>query len=101
MSDPSAALAALQSSYDASVRSIVVSADRARAIIDGSVDELLASVSLDQRPPLIADVPVDEPPPYVPPTLASHANALIPDTPLVESGGPPPIAFDDAPLWQS
>ena len=61
------------------------------------------------RPPLIADVPVDEPPPYVPPPVAPSANALIPDTPLVDAASPSrrraalaELTFDDdAPLWQS
>jgi hypothetical protein len=34
--------------------------------------------------------------------MPANANALIPDTPLVDIPTPPSSsAFDDAPLWQS
>lgn len=92
-------MTALHAQLDAALAEAGVTANGARAVIDGDVETLH---ELDQtgRPPLIADVPVDEPPPYIPPPMSTSANALIPDTPLVDYGSLP--AFDDdAPLWQS
>jgi hypothetical protein len=90
---------ALRRHLDAALAEITATAASTRAVIDGDI-EALHELGQTGRPPLIADVPVDEPPPYIPPPMTSSANALIPDTPLVDSGAPP--AFDDdAPLWQS
>ena len=95
-------LHALQDRDDAALGDIVAAADRSRESVDGSAEALRELDRDTSRPPLIADVPVDELPPYVPPAPSIAANALIPDTPLVDSSlanGAP--AFDDAPLWQS
>jgi hypothetical protein len=92
--------AALRAQLDAALSEISAAANESRATIDGDIDALHALGQSAGRPPLIADVPVDEPPPYMPPPMSSSANALIPDTPLVDM--PAAAAFDDdAPLWQS
>lgn len=92
--------AALRQQLDAALAAITSSADESRSVIDGDIDALNGLGQTASRPPLIADVPVDEPPPYMPPPMSSSANALIPDTPLVDL--PAVVAFDDdAPLWQS
>jgi hypothetical protein len=91
---------ALQAQLDAALADITKAADSTRAVIDGDIAALHEMGNVNGRPPLIADVPFDEPPPYVPPPSAPSMHALIPDTPLVDSGSSP--AFDDdAPLWQS
>lgn len=89
---------ALQAQLDAALAEIGSAADASRAVIDGDIDALQQLGQTNMRPPLIADVPVDELPPYTPPPLTPSANALIPDTPLVDV---PPAFDDDAPLWQS
>jgi hypothetical protein len=92
--------AALQQQLDAALSAISSAAQESRAAIDGDIEALHAIGQSAGRPPLIADVPIDEPPPYMPPPMSSSANALIPDTPLVDF--PAASAFDDdAPLWQS
>jgi hypothetical protein len=91
---------ALKSQLDAAMRELTTAASATRNVIDGDIKALNEINQPVVRPPLIPDVPVDEPPPYLPPPVAPSANALIPDTPLVDSGSSP--AFDDdAPLWQS
>ena len=94
-------LHALQDRYDAALGDIVAAADRAREAVDHSAQALRELDGVHARPPLIADVPVDEMPAYVPPVPHVAANALIPDTPLVDSSLNGAPAFDDAPLWQS
>ncbi len=91
--------AALKQQLDDALAEITSAADSSRSVIDGDIDALNALGHVG-RPPLIADVPVDEPPPYIPPPMSSASNALIPDTPLVDSPSSP-IFDDDAPLWQS
>jgi hypothetical protein len=100
--DTTADLAALTASYDEAVAAIGRAAADAHAQVDGESSSLRAFVAQEgTRPPLIP-VPVDEPPPYVPPPAAANANALIPDTPLVDAPiANSSLAFDDAPLWQS
>jgi hypothetical protein len=94
-------LGALQAQLDAALAEVSSSATAARAVLEGDLEALHAMEPQGGRPPLIADVPVDEPPPYVPPPSAPAANALIPDTPLVD-GASSTLAFDDdAPLWQN
>jgi hypothetical protein len=104
MADATAHLNALASAYDAAVAEIGRAAQSAHAQIDGDLSALqqLAG-SANTRPPLIPNVPIDEPPPYVPPPPSAQShNALIPDTPLVDSPlSNSSLAFDDAPLWQS
>ncbi len=91
---------ALRSQLDAALRELTAAANATRDAVDGDIKALNEVNTPVTRPPLIADVPVDEPPPYLPPPVAPSANALIPDTPLVDSGNA--AAFDDdAPLWQS
>ena len=100
--DPTLHLEAIASGYEAAMGDVTQAALAAHAQIDGDLEALqqLAGNS-SSRPPLIADVPIDEPPPYVPPAAISY-NALIPDTPLVDSSlANSSLAFDDAPLWQS
>jgi len=92
---------ALKAALDAALSEIAQAADAARAVIEGDVQTLHQLTEVAGRPPLIADVPVDEPPPYIPPPLAPAANALIPDTPLVDAPGGISAFDDDAPLWQS
>ena len=91
---------ALQVQFDSALAELTSAANASRGAIDGDILALKELGQTNGRPPLIADVPVDEPPPYIPPPMTPSANALIPDTPLVDSGSLP--AFDDdAPLWQS
>jgi hypothetical protein len=91
---------ALKAQLDAALAEISASAAATRDAIDGDIKALNEMNAPPARPQLIPDVPIDEPPPYIPPPVAPSANALIPDTPLVDSGSLP--AFDDdAPLWQS
>jgi hypothetical protein len=91
---------ALRDQFDAALAELNASANATRDAIDGDIKALAEINKPVTRPPLIPDVPVDELPPYLPPPVAPSANALIPDTPLVDSGNSP--AFDDdAPLWQS
>ncbi len=91
---------ALKTLLDAALSEVTASATATRDVIDGDIKALNEMSMPPARPPLIPDVPFDEPPPYIPPPVAPSANALIPDTPLVDSGISP--AFDDdAPLWQS
>jgi hypothetical protein len=93
-------VSALQQKLDAALAEIAGAADSSRQIIDGDIEALHKLEPQVGRPPLIADVPIDEPPPYVPPPSTPAANALIPDTPLVDGAGS--LAFDDdAPLWQN
>jgi hypothetical protein len=93
---------ALQEQLDAALAAVAQAADETRAVIDGDIQALHQLGTNPGRPPLIADVPFDEPPPYVPPPVSPSANALIPDTPLVDSPGlAAPFVDDDAPLWQS
>ena len=94
-------LSALQQKLDAALAEIADAADSSRATIDGDIEALQQAGQPAGRPPLIADVPFDEPPPYIPPPSTASVNALIPDTPLVESPGGNPAFDDDAPLWQS
>lgn len=106
MSEASEAhLQVLAQQYQADVTAIATAAEAARALLEGDARALRDLAGPERaRPPLIPDVPLDEPPPYVPPPLAPSANALIPDTPLVDSRpapNPSSIAFDDAPLWQN
>jgi hypothetical protein len=90
---------ALEAQLDTALAEITSAANASRSAIDGDIEALKELGSTNSRPPLIADVPIDEPPPYLPPPVAPTVNALIPDTPLVDSGM---TAFDDdAPLWQS
>ena len=92
--------AALRAQLDAALAEITAAATATRDAIDGDIKALNELNMPPKRPQLIPDVPIDEPPPYLPPPIAPSANALIPDTPLVDSGSSP--AFDDdAPLWQS
>jgi hypothetical protein len=104
MADAAAHFAALRSSYDDAIAEVGRVAKAAHAQIDGDLASLQSvAAPVATRPPLIANVPIDEPPPYVPPppSALSH-NALIPDTPLVDSPlSNSSLAFDDAPLWQS
>jgi hypothetical protein len=91
---------ALRGQLDAALAELSASATFTRDSIDGDIKALAEINRPVPRPPLIPDVPVDEPPPYIPPPATPSANALIPDTPLVDSGNS--AAFDDdAPLWQS
>jgi hypothetical protein len=90
---------ALRAQFDTALAEIASAADSARSAIDGDIEALKEAGRPNGRPPLIADVPIDEPPPYIPPPAAPSAHALIPDSPLVDSGLS--TAFDDAPLWQS
>jgi hypothetical protein len=91
---------ALKAQLDAALAEISASATATRDAIDGDIKTLNEMNTPPSRPQLIPDVPIDEPPPYIPPPVAPSANALIPDTPLLDSGSLP--AFDDdAPLWQS
>jgi hypothetical protein len=91
---------ALEAQLDAALAEITSAANASRAAIDGDIEALKELGNTNGRPPLIADVPIDEPPPYIPPPVAPSVHALIPDTPLVDSGSLG--AFDDdAPLWQS
>ena len=93
-------MSALQTQFDSALAEITSGAREARAAIDGEIEALQELEETNGRPPLIADVPVDEPPPYIPPQAVPSANALIPDTPLVDFGSS--AAFDDdAPLWQN
>lgn len=94
-------LNALQAKLDQALAAVTASAAAARQVLEGDIQALHALEPQQGRPPLIPDVPVDEPPPYVPPPSAPAANALIPDTPLVD-GAVSSLAFDDdAPLWQN
>ena len=91
---------ALKALLDAGLAEVASSATATRDAIDGDIKALNEMNMPPARPPLIPDVPFQEPLPYIPPPVAPSANALIPDTPLVDSGNSP--AFDDdAPLWQS
>ncbi len=91
---------ALRSALDAALKEVSVAANASRDALAGDIKALNELSQPAARPPLIADVPFDEPPPYIPPPVAPSANALIPDTPLLDTGSSP--AFDDdAPLWQS
>lgn len=106
MSEASQAhLQVLAEQYEADVAAITTAAEAARALLDSDANAMRDMAGADMaRPPLIPDVPLDEPPPYVPPPISPSANALIPDTPLVDTRPPNPattIAFDDAPLWQN
>jgi hypothetical protein len=95
-------LEALAHAYEAAMSEVGRAAQAAHAQIDGDL-EALTQLNGTGRPPLIPNVPVDEPPPYIPPapSMTAH-NALIPDTPLVDSPlSSSSLAFDDAPLWQS
>lgn len=99
-------LAALQGAFEDAARAIAQAADEARSAIENDAGALREMLHDDERAPIIAGVPVDEPPPYIPPPMPAAANALIPDTPLVEappsaSSAASSLAFDDAPLWQS
>jgi hypothetical protein len=96
MTDVSAQLAAVQSRYDVALAGVTQTAAATRAAVDAQL-QTLSQMLTDDRPPLIPGIPVDEPPAYVPPHVTAAANALIPDTPLVDAS---PV-FDDAPLWQS
>ena len=81
---------------------VPVFAQAAHAQIDGDLHALVELGGPPARPPLIPGVPVEEPPPYVPPPSVTAHNALIPDTPLLDSPlSNSSLAFDDAPLWQS
>jgi hypothetical protein len=96
--------AALASSYEEAKAQLGRDTQAAHAQIDGDVEALKhLSGPGGVRPPLIPGVPFDEPPPYVPPAPSAQSrNALIPDTPLVDSPlSTTSLAFDDAPLWQS
>jgi hypothetical protein len=93
-------VSALQQKLDAAVAEIAEAAEASRQVIEGDIEALHQLEPQVGRPPLIADVPVDEPPPYVPPPSAPAANALIPDTPLLD-GAASPAFDDDAPLWQN
>jgi hypothetical protein len=94
-------LEALAHAYEAAMAEVGRAAEAAHAQIDGDLEGLM-QLNGTGRPPLIANVPVDEPPPYVPPAPSRAHNALIPDTPLVDSPlSSSSLAFDDAPLWQS
>jgi hypothetical protein len=103
MADDAAHLAALASAYEAAVAAVGRAAADAHAQIDGDHETVQhLGGSGGTRPPLIAGVPFDDPPPYAPPTSTLSHNALIPDTPLVDSPlSNSSLAFDDAPLWQS
>jgi hypothetical protein len=104
MADATAHLGALTAAYDDAIAEIGRAAQAAHAQIDGDF-AAIASIAgpSASRPPLIPNVPIDEPPPYIPPPPSSLShNALIPDTPLVDSPlSNSSLAFDDAPLWQS
>ena len=91
---------AISQQLAAALAEITAAAASARATIDGDIATLEAANRPPERPPVLANVPVEEPPAYVPPPSVPVGRALIPDTPLVDSGNSP--AFDDdAPLWQS
>ena len=93
---------ALATSLEEAKASVSRLAQSAHAQIDGDLEALQALSSPQVRPPLIPGVPVDDVPAYVPPASAHANNALIPDTPLVDSPlSNSSLAFDDAPLWQS
>jgi len=95
---------ALASSYEEAKAELGRAAQAAHAQIDGDLEALKhLSGPTGARPPLIPGVPFDEPPPYIPPAPSAQShNALIPDTPLVDSPlSNSSLAFDDAPLWQS
>ena len=104
MTDATEHVDALTVAYEDAIADVGRLAQSAHAQIDGDLAALqqLAGTS-PKRPPLIANVPIDEPPPYVPPPPSAQShNALIPDTPLVDSPlSNSSLAFDDAPLWQS
>jgi hypothetical protein len=101
VTDVSAHVAAIGAQYDSAVANITLCADAARRAAEADLAAVHEMLTND-RPPLIAGIPVDEPPPYVPPPLPAAANALIPDTPLLETpAAASSLAFDDAPLWQS
>jgi hypothetical protein len=94
--DATAHLEAVAGAYEAAMLSIDRAAQTARERIDADVAGLTQLAGAGVRSPFI-DVPYDEPAPYVSPPAGNAYNALVPDTPLVDSA----LAFDDAPLWQS
>ena len=96
-------LEALAASLEEAKAAVVRAAGAAHAQIDGDLEALRQFTAAPARPPLIPGVPIEEPPPYVPPAPSADShNALIPDTPLVDSPlSNSSLAFDDAPLWQS
>jgi hypothetical protein len=103
MVDGTAHLEALATAYQTALDDVTRAAQAAHAQVDGDLEALAQYGGMSSsRPPLIANVPIDEPPPYVPPPPTQSHNALIPDTPLVDSPlSNSSLAFDDAPLWQS
>ena len=103
MMDSMPHLEALAAGLNEAKAAVAQAAQAAHAQIDGDLETLERLTRPAERPPLIPGVPVDVPPPYVPPApSAETSNALIPDTPLVDSPlSNSSLAFDDAPLWQS
>jgi hypothetical protein len=93
---------ALAAGYEAAKVAVASAAQAAHAQIDGDLEALEQFTAAPARPPLIPGVPVDAMPAYAPPPSALSSNALIPDTPLVDSpSANASLVFDDAPLWQS